>query len=255
MVAEAKQVSVQSRSPEANQDDESEAEYHPHNRTMRVCAIIPAYNEARRIRQLLSVLQQTDCLSKIIVVDDGSSDGTDSIVQAIANEDCHIQPVTHRRNFGKGDALYTGASLCLGDQNAVLTLDADLTCLTPEHIRDLVTPVLNGQADMTLGLFIGGKWNTDLAHRLTPWLTGQRCFRMEILEYLDWNAASGYGLETALMFTTSKLDWRIQNVYLKGVSHPPSEFHHGLVKGASNRVKMYWQIGRAWWLLRRSGKE
>jgi hypothetical protein len=73
----------------------------------------------------------------------------------------------------------------------------------------------------------------------------------EILKHLDWNAASGYGLETALTFTASKLDWRVQKVHLEGVSHPPSEFHHGLVKGTSNRVKMYWQIGRAWWLLKR----
>ncbi len=89
-----------------------------------------------------------------------------------------------------------------------------------------------------------------MSHGLTPGLTGQRCFRVELLEHLDWNAAQGYGLETALTFTTQKMGWRIQRVYWKGVSHPPSEFHRGLIKGLLGRVKMYWQIGRAWWLLK-----
>lgn len=220
----------------------------------RVAAVIPAYNEAYRIGQVLSVLHQADFLSSVIVVDDGSSDGMGTVVERIAKSDRRIRLVRHARNLGKGGALHTGASLCQGNHDALLMLDADLHQLKPGHIYDLVTPVLEDNTDMTLGLFLGGKWVTDFAHRFTPWLTGQRCFRLELLEHLDWRAARGYGLETALTLTAETLGWRIQRVYLRGVSHPPSEFHHGLVRGVPNRVKMYWQIFQAWWLLKRQNE-
>ncbi len=78
---------------------------------MSICAVIPAYNEARRIGELLSVLQQAEFLSMIIVVDDGSSDGTDKIVQAVADQGHRVRLVIHTRNFGKGAALFTGTDL------------------------------------------------------------------------------------------------------------------------------------------------
>ena len=251
MVAEPQEITYQPALPDTEKDRKSEDVQPLHPILARVSAVIPAYNEARRIESVLSVLQRTDCLSKIIVVDDGSSDGLQTVVEQIAKADERIRLIRHPRNIGKGGALHTGVSVCRADHNAVLMLDADLSCLKPEHIHNLVAPVLDGQADMTLGLFIGGKWNTDFAHRITPWLTGQRCFRLELLDHLDWNAAKGYGLETTLTLTARRLGWRIKDVHLEGVSHPPSEFHHGLLKGPLNRVKMYWQIGRAWWLSKR----
>lgn len=218
---------------------------------LRVSAVIPAYNEACRIGQVLGVLGQVDYLSQIIVVDDGSSDGMGAVVAQFGERDSRFRMVRHPHNVGKGGALYTGASICRADHEALLTLDADLSHLKPDHITDLVAPVLDGQADMTLGLFAGGQFATDFAHRAAPWLTGQRCFRIELVDHLDWKAARGYGLETALTMTAKQMGWRIRHVNLKGVSHPPSEFHHGLIKGVPNRVKMYWQILQAWRSLRR----
>jgi polyisoprenyl-phosphate glycosyltransferase len=213
-----------------------------------LAAIIPAFNEARRIQQVVSALQNSSLLSQIIVVDDGSIDGTGDILEKHALTDERIQIIRHPVNQGKGESLRSGLLACEQAQ-AVLMLDADLSGLLPKHITALAEPVMADHADMTLGLFIRGKWNTDLAHRLTPWLTGQRCFRANLLSQLDWEAARGYGFETALTLTARNLKWRIKHIYLEGVTHPPSEFHRGLGKGILNRGKMYGQIARTWWTL------
>jgi glycosyltransferase involved in cell wall biosynthesis len=103
----------------------------------RIAAIIPAYNEARRIEQVLRPLHQTDFLSKIIVVDDGSLDNTAHIVEALAGIDNRIQVVVHTHNEGKGGAVRTGLRLCRADHEAVLMLDADLFGMQTEHNQDV----------------------------------------------------------------------------------------------------------------------
>jgi polyisoprenyl-phosphate glycosyltransferase len=211
-----------------------------------LAAIIPAFNESRQIRQVISALQNSSLLSQIIVVDDGSTDGTGDVLENHALTDERIRIIRHPVNQGKGESLRSGLLAC-EQAHTVLMLDADLSGLLPKHITTLAEPVMTDQADMSLGLFVRGKWNTDLAHRLTPWLTGQRCFRANLLAQLDWDAAQGYGLETALTLTARNLKWRIKHIYLDGVTHPPSEFHHGLGKGILNRGKMYGQIARTWW--------
>jgi polyisoprenyl-phosphate glycosyltransferase len=211
-----------------------------------LAAIVPAFNEAKRIRQVISVLQNSNLLSQIIIVDDGSTDGTGDILESHALSDKRIQVIRHSANQGKGESLRSGLLAC-EQAHTVLMLDADLSGLLPTHISALAEPVMTDQSDMTLGLFVRGKWHTDLAHRLTPWLTGQRCFRANLLSQLNWEAAQGYGLETAITLTARNLKWRIKHIYLEGVTHPPSEFHHGLRKGILNRGKMYGQIARTWW--------
>lgn len=217
-----------------------------------ITAIIPAYNEAKRIGAVISAVLHETRISRLVVVNDGSTDKTDEVLAYYAGLDERIHVIHHLKNKGKGDALRSGMLVCPND-DVFLMLDADLLGIQPEHIVSLVAPVLNGTADMTLGLFVHGKWNTDLSHWLTPWLTGQRCFRAELLNYLDWSAAQGYGLETALTLTAKSLHWRVSRVLLDGVSHPPSEFHRGLVHGILNRITMYWQIVRASWIFLQKG--
>jgi hypothetical protein len=125
-------------------------------------------------------------------------------------------------------------------------LDGDLIGLTEEHVRDLIQPVLSGRAEMSLGLFRGGRFNTDLSHFLTPWLTGQRCLQANLFQYLSQEAASGYGLETALTVMARHYQLHCERVWLRGVTHPPSEFHRGIRKGIYTRARMYSHVIRAW---------
>ena len=212
-----------------------------------ISVIIPAYNEAGRIGQVLQVLSQVKRLSEIIVVDDGSKDGTASAARRAAEADARIRLIVHNENRGKGEAILSGwrtsRSACL------LLLDADLIGLSPTNVEELIQPVISGQAEMTLGLFIGGWWITDLSHWLTPWLTGQRCFRAKLLRYLPAQSAAGYGFETALSMVARQRGWRCQPIALKGVSHLPSEIHRGFWPGVRNRARMWRQILHAWYLI------
>jgi polyisoprenyl-phosphate glycosyltransferase len=210
-------------------------------------AIIPTYNEALNISGVLEVLKATSCLDEIILVDDGSKDNTLEILTQAAELDKRIRVVQHERNKGKGQAIFTGWAAT--SASILVLLDADLKNLKPEHIQILLDPVLERRADMTLGLFRGGHLNTDLSHWLTPFLTGQRALRAEMMKYVSHEAAAGYGFEVALTVAAGKRSYRKRIVFLKGVWHPSSEFRTergGYWNGRIWRFRMYGQIIRAW---------
>jgi polyisoprenyl-phosphate glycosyltransferase len=208
-----------------------------------LAAVLPAYNEAGRVGNVVRVLCQVELLDEIIMVDDGSVDGTSAEAKEAAAGDARFSLLRHPFNRGKGQAILSGWQATRAAN--LLILDADLVNLENRHITALVEPVLNGWADMTVGLFRQGYWRTDLAHRLTPWLSGQRCLRAELLASLSMGAAAGYGFETALSLAARKLGWRSEEVYLWGVSHLPGDVANGW-RGPLNKARMYSQILRAW---------
>ena len=211
-----------------------------------IAAIIPAYNEAKGIGNVLGVLRLVDPLVEIIVVDDGSVDGTVEEIQKCLELDPRIRILRHPENRGKGQAIISG--WLATEAPFLVTLDADLVGLRPKQVLDLIDPVLGKRADMTLGLFRHGHWRTEYSHRVTPWLTGQRCYRAILLKFIALPAASGYGFETAITVAARRRRWRCLRVPLDGVSHPPSESHRGFWKGVVTRSRMYAQIVRAWYL-------
>jgi len=212
-----------------------------------IAAIIPTYNEALNISGVLEVLIATPVLDEIILVDDGSRDKTVEILRQAALRDPRIHVIQHEKNKGKGQAIFTGWAST--NASILLLLDADLKNLTPNHVEALLEPVLARRADMTLGLFRGGHFNTDLSHWFTPFLTGQRALRAELLKYISHEAAAGYGFEVALTVAAGQQNYHKRIVFLKGVWHPSSEFRTergGYWNGKIWRFRMYGQIIRAW---------
>ncbi len=214
-----------------------------------VAAILPVYNEGKHIRGVLNALHHVSLLREIIVVDDGSEDDSVEQILQAREEDPRIHLRLHPTNRGKGEAIFTGWRSTHSPY--ILLLDTDLHGLTPQHILDLCLPVLKGEADMTMGLFRKGRLITDLSHLTTPWLTGQRCLRAEILACVPPEAAVGYGFELALTAAAREHGYRIRRVFLKGVWHPPSEMHRGLRRGILWRAHMYAQIMRTAYILTR----
>lgn len=217
-----------------------------------VAAIVPAYNEAGRVGAVVAVLRQVASLVRIVVVDDGSSDATAAEARAAGAGDPRVVVLQHEANRGKGQSVMTGRATV--EAEYVLLLDADLEGLRPDHIERLLAEVIDSRAEMAVGVFRAGRWNTDLAHRVTPWLSGQRCLRTALLDTLPPAALAGYGLETALTVVARQQRWRCVLVVLDGVSHPPSEFHRGMLRGVLIRARMYRQIARAWREVRRAAK-
>jgi polyisoprenyl-phosphate glycosyltransferase len=228
----------------------SDTSFQPHKPL--IAAIIPTYNEELNVSGVLEVLRATNILDEIILVDDGSSDKTVEILRQAAKVDRRIQVIQHEKNKGKGQAIFTGWAATAAP--IILLLDADLKNLTPEHIQALLTPVIDHRADMTLGLFRGGHFSTDLSHWLTPFLTGQRGLRAELLKYVSREAAAGYGFEVALSMAVSQRNYRKRIVFLKGVWHPSSEIRierGGYWNGKLWHFRMYGQIIRAWFIATR----
>jgi glycosyltransferase involved in cell wall biosynthesis len=209
-----------------------------------IAAIIPSFNEERNLAGVLEALCASEILDEIIVVDDGSDDKTVEIARKFAAKDPRMQVILHERNKGKGQAIFTGWAATTAPY--IILLDADLHELKPGHITALITPVLDHRVDMTLGLFWGGHINTDFSSWGAPFLTGQRGLRADILKYVSREAAAGYGFEVALTVAVSQQNLRKRVVPLKGVWHPPSEFHRGGLNGLLWRFRMYGQIIRGW---------
>jgi glycosyltransferase involved in cell wall biosynthesis len=210
-----------------------------------LAAILPAFNEAGRVGNVIRVLCQVELLDEIIVVDDGSVDDTSLEAIDAAAGDVRLSLLRHPHNRGKGQAIVSGWQATQAAN--LLFLDADLVNLEIRHIAALAEPVLTGWADMTVGLFRQGYWRTDLAHRLTPWLSGQRCLRAGLLSGLSMGAAAGYGFETALSLAARRQGWRSEDVYLWGVSHLPGDVANGW-RGPLNKARMYSHILRAWFI-------
>ncbi len=222
------------------------------NSNVSLAAIVPAFNEAGRISKVVDVLCQVEQIDEIIVVDDGSTDGTARDAENAAKGDPRIKIRRSPENLGKGQAIYEGWN----STNApfLLFMDADLVNLKPEHVVNLIDPVLKGRADMTMGIFKDGYWRADLAQRVTPWLTGQRCIRSKLLREISWDASRGYGFETAVTIAARKYDWQSEQVPLVGVTHPLGEIPRGGYHGWKTKMILFYQVGRAWYIARDRGK-
>ena len=127
---------------------------------MRVTVIVPAYNEARTIEQVLRRLTELNLDAEILVVDDGSIDETVEIVGGLEAEIPGLRLIVHERNQGKGAAVRTGINASTGD--FVMIQDADLE-YDPADIPKLLGPLFDGVADVVYGTrFRGGE--TQRAH-------------------------------------------------------------------------------------------
>ena len=121
---------------------------------MLVTVIVPAFNEARTIEQVLRRLAELELDCEILVVDDGSSDQTAEIVGGLEAEITGLRLIVHERNQGKGAAVRTGINASAGD--FVMIQDADLE-YDPADIAKLLAPLLSGAADVVYGTrFRGG---------------------------------------------------------------------------------------------------
>ena len=210
-----------------------------------ISAIIPVFNEAGKIGRVLETLRYVDRISEIIVVDDGSTDSSVEEIKLAAKSDERLRLLQNSINRGKGQAIFSGWHST--NSSCLLLLDGDLFGLNPDHVQELMKPVLDNQTDMAIGQFKNGSWASDFSHWVTPWLSGQRSLRANLLGQISPKAAEGYGFETALSLAAGQFGWQCTRVLLPGVWHLPSEARRGLWTGFSNRASMYRQILSAWY--------
>jgi glycosyltransferase involved in cell wall biosynthesis len=205
---------------------------------LKVAALVPAYNEENTIGAVLEALAGCALIDEIIVVSDGSEDGT---VQAAAA--CEkVTVIDLMENRGKGGAVKAGLDRC--EAEILLILDADLIGLTKAHIESLLNPVLTGEALMSVGIFEKGRVATDFAQKMAPFLSGQRALKRDLLENISDLDLSRFGIEVALHSYAEDNELTTEIVQLPDLSHVMKEEKLGLLKGISARAKMYWEIVR-----------
>ena len=210
-------------------------------------AIIPAFNEEKTIGAVVAAARACPLVGRVVVVDDGSRDRTAAVARAAGAE-----VVTNRGNQGKTAALVSGAKATSAP--VVILLDADLLGLTPAHLEALASPVLAGQAAMTIGVFLDGRWITDLSQKLTPFLNGQRTLDRELLAGLQHACKRRYAADALLSLYARRLGATVRMVPLPGLTHVMKEEKLGWVRGFLARLVMFGQVILAV-LLERPGRE
>lgn len=204
---------------------------------MSVSVVIPALNEESTIGEVVSVLTHISDIKEIIVVSDGSTDHTADVARENG-----ARVIELNENIGKGGAMMVGVEEIESD--VVLFLDADLIGLTPSHVEELITPVISDDVEMTIGIFENGRFATDLAQFVAPYLSGQRALRVQLLQNMSDLEISRFGIEVALTKYVAEHKMRIKEIELKGMSHVMKEEKLGLAKGLAARMKMYWEIAK-----------
>ncbi len=202
---------------------------------MKITAVIPAYNEEQTIASVSQQLSKHSLIDEVIVVSDGSTDNTVNEAQQISASVIELST-----NQGKGAAMKAGLDQSKGD--IILFMDADLLGLKDEHIEKLVNPVITGKTQMTIGLFSHGKFLTDLAQKIAPFLSGQRAVKKEILNNISGLDVTKFGVEVALNQYIKKHQVKVEHVILEDLSHRMKEEKLGLLKGFIARLKMYADI-------------
>jgi dolichol-phosphate mannosyltransferase len=138
-----------------------------------VSVIVPVYNEAAHVDELLQAIHASRVKKDIVIVDDGSTDGTREKLQALPPSD-NITVVFHERNYGKGAAIRTALAYARGEY--VLIQDSDLE-YDPQDYAALLRPLEEGKANVVYGVrpdrpergmrfFLGAKLLTHLTNLL-----------------------------------------------------------------------------------------
>lgn len=221
---------------------------------MKLSVVIPCYNEKDTIREVVGRVLAERTPKEVIVVDDGSTDGTRDILEK------DIRPIVdkvilHEMNMGKGAALSTGFRAATGD--FVIIQDADLE-YNPEEYGKLLKPLVDGRADAVYGSrfvtgeerrvlyywhYLGNRFLTFLSNiftniNLTDMETCYKAFRAELIKSMEFKER-GFGFEPEV---TAKLARRNCRIYEVSISYQGRSYDEGKKIGWKDGVWALWCI-------------
>ena len=228
---------------------------------MRLSVVVPVYNERATIEEILRRIAAVNLDKEIIVVDDGSTDGTREWLRdycnwqasppspqsaipnpksKIQNRKSEIRLILQERNLGKGAALREGFRAAIGD--IVIVQDADLE-YDPQDYPRLIEPILSGRADVVYGSrflgsaphrvlyfwhYVGNRILTLFSNmftnlNLSDMETGYKVFRREIIQGIEIRE-NRFGFEPEI---TAKVARKKARVYEVGISYSGREYSEG----------------------------
>lgn len=228
---------------------------------LRLSVVVPVYNEKDTLAEIVRRVRAVPIPKEILLVDDGSTDGTRELLAAMDGVD-DVRVILHERNQGKGAAVRTGFAKATGD--IVIIQDADLE-YDPDQYHRLIQPIVEGVADVVYGSrflasgphrvlyfwhYLGNRALTTLSNiftdlNLTDMETCYKVFRRDVIQaILPTLRENRFGCDPEL---TAKVARRKYRIYEVGISYFGRTYQEGKKIGIRDACRVFVSILRYWW--------
>ena len=223
--------------------------------SVTVDAVVPARNEAPTVAAVVDACRRCSYTRDVIVVDDGSTDGTGERAQAAGAKVIRREPP---EAGSKAHAMHAGVNAT--DAEAILFVDADCLGLDPWHLDDICRPFAEGRAVMSIGVFDYRLLN-PVVLRLPP-TTGERIIPRWVWYRIPAEKRQGWTIE--IMINEVIAEARLPTVArtMRGVTHRTKRQKLGILRGSRETWRMFWLLiglpfrgvvrWRSYWFYRRN---
>jgi len=204
----------------------------------KVSVIICAYNEEKTIKDVVKSVSQALIVNQIVVVNDGSTDNTKEIIEAL-KEEIEITAIHLEENKGKGYAMAVAVENAVFD--IMVFVDADQKAIPTGYIIQLVSPLLNNECDMVLGYSTVNILSQDV--NPLKILTGERAlYKADIEPILEKMKESRFGVETLLYLFYISLGKTLKFLRLAEMKHNDKYKKMTTLKATTSYINEGWEI-------------